>query len=80
MTMSQKLSWASGQWNFRRRSVTRTISVVMLGADGSRSRVRWIERGYVSGDGGRERESCEEAVMVGEARFATGDVIAFDLG
>ena len=30
MMMSQKLSCASGQWNFRRRSVTRTISVVMI--------------------------------------------------
>ncbi len=48
MTISQKLSWASGQWYLRRRSVTRTISVVMW---------RVVE---TVGRGGRGRRACLE--------------------
>jgi len=49
MTISQKLSWASGQWYLRRRSVTRTISVVM-----------WRVVETVGRRGGRGRRACLE--------------------
>ena len=70
MTISQKLSWASGQWYLRRRSMTRTTSVVIV-SEVVEVDEREREEGRKGGGRGGERGRAPSLYPRG--RYYTGE-------